>query len=77
MKTWELDKPFCKLAELIWADDYQLATGWGRPKGGADANRRMKLRHEGYRALTAVVELKLEGQAVVEALRKYLERAEP
>lgn len=72
MVEWEQDWRFRRVAELVWREDFRLATAYPRPKGWADAERRLQCRWEGYRALELIARLKGEGERIARQVQHIL-----
>lgn len=67
--TWQHSWPsaFRRAAEILWPDDYKLATG-GPRKGRRAADERMQHRFDGYLAVRNLVQMR----AQIDALAKDL-----
>ncbi len=65
---WEHDYGFRQVAKLVWPHDFRIADSYRREAGRADARRRLRNRHEGYRASIALAKLQDEVSTVREQL---------
>lgn len=60
--NWQSDYSFRRLAKLAWPIDYALAIVWC--KGSTAAQRRMARRHEGFRAMRLLANLRAEARSI-------------
>jgi hypothetical protein len=58
MDRWEGDHDFREAAQVLWPDDFTLATLYVPAKGKSAAIERIQLRYEGFRSIRGLGRLR-------------------